>query len=46
MEACAAEAEAAGLTDEHVCTDRANDTWEPLTPYLKELWRKRGRGAA
>ena len=46
MEACAAEAEAAGLTDEHVCTDRQNDTWEPLTPYLQDLWRKRGRGAA
>ena len=40
IEACAAEAEDKGLADEHVCSDRQNDTWEPLKPYLQDLWRK------
>jgi len=40
IEACAAEAEDKGLGDEHVCSDRQNDTWEPLKPYLQDLWRK------
>jgi Recombination directionality factor-like len=46
MTACAEDAERQGLSDEHICTDRQNDTWEPLTPYLQQLWRDRARGAA
>ena len=41
IEACADEAERKNLTEEHVCSDRATDTWEPLKPYLQDLWRKR-----
>lgn len=46
VEACDAEAERQGLSQEHVCSDRAADTWEPLKPYLQDLWRKQERGAA
>jgi len=43
---CFEDAEREGLNDEHVCSDRETDTWEPLIDYLRGLWAKRGRGAA
>jgi hypothetical protein len=44
VEARAAEAKAAGLIDEHVCTDPAADVWEPLHDALQDIWRERARG--
>lgn len=38
-------AKAEGLEEEHVCTDRENDVWEPLGEALRAEWRSRA-GAA
>ena len=46
LTACASEAEAAGLLDEHVCTDRPNDVWEPLHDALQAIWREKAREAS
>jgi hypothetical protein len=45
LEACAKQAGDLGLADEHVCTDRDNDVWEPLLPALRALYEDKS-GAA
>jgi hypothetical protein len=35
-----AEAEAEGVGDDHVCTDRAEDVWEELRSVLRARWRR------
>lgn len=47
VEACKDDAEHQGLLEEHVCSDRANDVWEPLEDALREVWKQKAkRGAA
>lgn len=41
VEACAKEPEAQRLADEHVCTDKHNDVWEPLHDALQAIWREK-----
>jgi hypothetical protein len=45
LKACADEAKAAGLLDEHVCTDRPGDVWEPLHDALQAVWREKAAEA-
>jgi hypothetical protein len=46
LTACAHDAEAAGLLDEHVCTDSQADVWEPLHDALQGIWREKAREAS
>lgn len=38
--ALADKAKAEGVDAQHVCTDRENDVWEELLPFLQDLWRE------
>jgi Recombination directionality factor-like len=46
LTACANEAKAAGLLDEHVCTDSQADVWEPLHDALQAIWREKAKEAS
>jgi hypothetical protein len=46
LTACAHDAEADGLLDEHVCTDQTNDVWEPLHDALQAIWREKAKEAS
>jgi hypothetical protein len=45
VEAVAKEPEAQRLADEHVCTDKHNDVWEPLHDALQAVWREKAAAA-
>jgi hypothetical protein len=40
LKACADEAKAAGLIDEHVCIDKRNDEWQPLHDAIVAVWQR------
>lgn len=44
--ALAERAKAEGVIEEHYCSDRPTDTWEPLRPFLEDEYRRLSKEAA